>query len=107
MMDFIVNNINILGFLTGDCSVLGNELEEVLNDIFLWIQISVPCLVFVLCLVDMAKAVVAQDEKGMKEAQIHAIKRIIIGIVIFFVPIIINILLEIAGLATGTCVIGG
>lgn len=106
-MEFLIGKINMLGLIVGKCSMLGSELTEILNEIFTWIQIATPCLVLVLCTVDMAKAVISQDDKGIKEAQSHAIKRIIIGVAVFFVPIVINLLLDFASLATGTCQIGG
>ena len=106
----IINNLNILGIFTNitDCdSVLGPDLTSVLQDIYGAIQIAVPILVILLCSVDIARAVIAQEEKDMKAAQAKAIKRIIIGLVIFFVPLIIDVLLDLVGLASGTCNIGG
>lgn len=106
MIDFIITNVNIL-LITGDCSILGTEFQKILNEVFNWILIAVPALVVVLCSIDLAKAVVAQDDKAIKNAQSSAIKRIIIGVVIFFVPLVLQILLDFAGIATGTCGIGG
>ena len=113
MIDFFMNNINILEvfekiYENQNCTtVLGVELQELLNDVFTWIQIAVPCIVFALCSVDMAQAVISQEEKSVKTAQSRCIKRLIIGFAIFFAPTLINILLLIAGAATGTCNIGG
>ena len=102
-MEFLMNNFYLLA---SDCNILGDSFHSLLQDIFVMIKIAVPCLVFVLCIVDFSKAVIAQDEKTMKEAQNHAIKRIIIGVVIFFIPTLINILLDLAGNISGTCNIG-
>lgn len=99
-MNFLLRNINMLA---NSCGMLGPKMTDLLEMIFKWIQIATPCIVLVLCIVDMAKAVIAQDDGAIKKAQGHAIKRIIIGVVIFFVPIILNILLDLAGL-TGTCI---
>ena len=110
MFDLIIGNLNILGILTNitDCkSVLDEELISVLQDIYRAIQIAVPILVILLCSVDIVRAVVAQDEKDMQAAQAKAIKRVIIGLAIFFVPLIIDVLLDLAGLASGSCHIGG
>lgn len=106
MIDFLMNNLNVL-LITGDCSILGAEFNSILKEIFMWVQIAVPILVVVLCMVDMAQAVISQDEKGMKTAQGKAIKRVIIGIAIFFVPVLLEIVLDLAGIATGVCGIGG
>lgn len=106
MMNFIISNINILGILPSECWILGQTFYDELQYIFRAIQIAVPCLVVVLCSVDMAKAVIAQDDKAVKKAQGDAIKRIAIGTAIFFVPMLIDILLGFAGLVTGTCNLG-
>ena len=106
MMKFIINNLNEL-LITGSCSVLGTEFKSILNEVFGWIQIATPCLVILLCSVDFASAVISQEEKNMQAALSKVVKRVIIGVAIFFVPIIVDILLDLAGIATGTCGIGG
>ena len=106
MIDFLMNNLNVL-LITGDCSILGTEFNSILKEIFMWMQIAVPILVLVMCMVDMVQAVVSQDEKGMKTAQGKAIKRVIIGVAFFFVPVLLEIVLDLAGIATGVCGIGG
>ena len=102
--------IQILGIFTNvtNCeSVLGKDLTAILKEIYQAIQIAVPILVILLCSVDIAKAVIAQDEKDMQAAQARALKRVIIGVAIFFIPIILDVLLDLADLTTGTCHIGG
>ena len=106
MMKFIINNLNEL-LITGSCSVLGTEFQSILNEVFGWIQIATPCLVILLCSVDFASAVISQEEKNMQAALSKVVKRVMIGVAIFFVPIIVDILLDLAGIATGTCGIGG
>lgn len=112
MIDFIMNNINILDSYWGglpsasDCSVLGKEFTNVLNDIFTWIQVATPCLVLVLCCTDILKAVIAQEEKDMKVALSRTVKRVMVGVAIFFLPMLLNFILYMAGIASGTCKIG-
>lgn len=93
-MNFIIKNANILD----ECGIFTKDMYNLLSDWYGYILIAVPCLVFVLCIVDLAKAVTAQDENAIKKAQSDAIKRVIIGVVIFFIPICVNIAL---GLVTG------
>ena len=102
----MINNINILGIFISDCNILG-DLTPVLQDIYRIVQIGVPILVILLCSVDVARAVIAQDEKDMQAAISHSVKRVIIGLAVFFVPIILDVLLDLIGLASGTCSIGG
>lgn len=106
MIDLFMSNFNSL-LITGECSILGTEFAKILKEVFMWIEIAVPCIVIALCSVDMVKAVASQDEKGMKQAQSNAVKRLIIGVAIFLVPIVLDVLLDIAGIASGTCHIGG
>ena len=106
MMKFIINNLNEL-LITGSCSVLGTEFKSILNEVFGWIQIATHCMVILLCSVDFESAVISQEEKNMQAALSKVVKRVMIGVAIFFVPIIVDILLDLAGIATGTCGIGG
>lgn len=111
MKNFIINNTNILwGFPTkGNCTILGQgkgSLSDILIEIYDVILIAVPILVIVLCTVDIAKAVIAQDEKDMKAAQAKAIKRLIIGVAIMFVPLLLDTILKLAGIGSGVCHIG-
>lgn len=102
--------LQILGMFTNftDCgSVLGPDLTSVLQDVYRAVQIAIPILVILLCSVDMVRAVVSQDEKDMQAAQAKAIKRVIIGMAVFFVPLILDVLLDLVGIASGTCGIGG
>ena len=106
MINIIMENLNTL-LITGDCSILGSKLAEKLKYIYTAIEITVPVLVLLLCTIDLVKAVIAQEEGEMKKAQSRVIKRITIGLAIFFVPLLTDVILDIAGIATGTCGIGG
>lgn len=106
MISMLLDSMNILVAST-DCSILGKEFTEILNEVFNWIQLIVPTLVIVLCSVDCANAVISQDEKAISGTTNKIIKRVVIGVAIFFVPMLLNILLKLAGIATGTCGIGG
>lgn len=55
------------------------------------LKIFVPIILVVLGMLDMAKAVMANEEKEMKEAQKRLIKRVIYAIVIFFVVAIVQL----------------
>lgn len=101
----LINNIYI-NILDVDCSILGDELQEILNEIFLIIRICVPIICVVLIAIDILGAVTSGDEKNMKDAQSKAVKRLIIGVVIFFIPSVVNLILQWAGFALGTCGIG-
>ena len=58
------------------------------------LQIAVPIGLIVMGTIDMAKAVIAGDEKKMKEAQKPFVKRIIAAVIVFLIPIIVNMILS-------------
>ena len=111
MLTKFIYNTNILGIIINKSSacndVLSADLQAVLKDVYTALMIIVPLLVIFMSTVDIFRAVVAQDEKDMTAARGRAIKRVIIGMATFFVPIILDIVLELAGIASGTCGIGG
>ena len=78
------------------CEVLiSDNLRELINKAMTYIRIAVPILLIGLIIVDFATAIFAESDDKMKKAQSKVIKRIIIAIVIFFVPTLINLLFNI------------
>lgn len=61
------------------------------------IQIAVPIILIVMGTIDLVKALVAQKDDQMKKAQSTLIKRVIIGVVIFFVPMVIKFVIGMLG----------
>ena len=58
------------------------------------LQLVVPIGLIIMGTIDMAKAVIAGDEKKMKEAQKPFIKRIIAAVIVFLIPKIVNMVLS-------------
>lgn len=84
----------------GSCNDLFDaSIIEIINDILKYPRYIVPALVLVLGTVDFFKAVVAQKEDEMKKAQMTFIKRVIIGVMVFLVPVFINAIIWLANLA--------
>ena len=75
--------------------LISDNLREIINKIMTYIRIAVPILLVGLIIVDFATAIFAESDDKMKKAQSKVIKRIIIAIVIFFVPTLINLLFNI------------
>ena len=86
------------------------ELRDMINDIMNMIRIAVPILLIGLITYDFATAVFAGADDKINKAKSRAIKRVIIAIVIFFVPTLVNfvfnIVNEVWGTNFGTCNIG-
>lgn len=53
-------------------------------------KIIIPIVIVLLAILDLGKAVMAGDDKEIKEAQKMLIKRIIYGVVIFFVVTVVQ-----------------
>lgn len=78
-------------------SVCTDEISEVVGlakMVIKVLQLVVPIGLIIMGTVDMAKAVIAGDEKKMKEAQKPFIKRIIAAVIVFLIPIIVNMVLS-------------
>lgn len=87
------------------CSgILGNtKFHQYLVDILNAIRIIGVAMVIVFSTMDFTKALIAQDSEALKKASQTSFKRLMIAIVIFFVPIILNILLSLVGIS-GICI---
>ncbi len=102
----MINNFNILiefFKFSDNCDVLGDEFISILNDAWGIIMVVVPIILVVMIILDMTKAITAGDEKDIKSAQKNAIIRIVIGVSIYFLPMIVNAILHLAGIGSGTC----
>lgn len=102
MIDFIINNFDLLA--AAKCTLFSPEEYKIIHKFYVIILIATPIAVLALCTVDMAQAVIAQDDSGIKKAQGRAIKRIIAGVALFFIPVLLNVVL---GALSGDINFGG
>lgn len=73
-----------------------NSLHSMINTIMDYVRILVPILIILLGTVDLAKAVIAGKEDNMRKAQWDFAKRVLIGVAIFFVPLLVDVIMELA-----------
>lgn len=88
--------LDALLFLTKDESTacIDGSLLNIMRLVRLVIkvlQIAVPVGLILMGTMDMAKSVIAGDEKKIKEAQKPFVKRIVAAIIVFLIPYIVNI----------------
>ena len=76
-----------------------SSVIELINDILRYPRYIVPAIVIVLGTLDLFKAVIAGKEDEMKKAQKTFIKRVIIGVCVFLVPLLINAIIWLANIA--------
>lgn len=102
-IDVNVNCESLFDSKTGEYSI-----RELINEVMQYPRIIVPIMIIVLGILDLSKAVIASKEDEMKKAQSKFIKRVIIGVAVFFVPLFVNVIMDLAdivweGLGYTTC----
>lgn len=73
----------------------GKQIFSFLGQLVDIIMIVVPIILIIMGTIDFVKAVIAQKTDEMKKAQNTFIKRVIIAVIIFFVPAIVTFLISI------------
>lgn len=92
----LVDRENLDIYPVVDCeTLLGEDLIKKINSYLNIIKIAVPIIVIGLGIADFTKAIFAGEE-DMKKAQKQFIKRLIIAILIFLTPTLVNLLLSLA-----------
>lgn len=80
-----------------DCDdLLGSELADILHGFVNAIKILIPIVLIVMGIVDFTQAIFGSKEDEMKKASSRFIKRVIIAVVIYFIPSFLNVLLSVA-----------
>lgn len=80
-----------------DCSeLLGEDIAGWLNVIWNLVKIGIPIVLIGIGILDFVQSVFSGKEDSMKKSQGKFIKRIIIAVVIFLIPTILELLLNIA-----------
>ena len=87
-------------FLLDEAAQFCSETSNIWRLIGIIINISkivIPIIIIILATLDLGKAVMAGDDKEIKEAQKMLIKRIIYGVVIFFVTTLVQAVFNLVG----------
>lgn len=71
----------------------GKKIFSFIGQIFDIIMIVIPIILILMGTIDFIKAVISHKDDEMKKSQNAFIKRIIIGVAIFFVPVLVNFLI--------------
>ena len=72
-------------------------IPKTIHIIYLLIQIAIPILLVVFGLIDFIKAIISSKEEEIKKGQQIFIKRLIAGILVFFVFAIVKLVISFAG----------
>ena len=80
-----------------DCEdLIGDDLRNKIGEYLKIVKLIVPILLIVFGIIDFTKAMFASDEEKMKKAQKDFATRIVIAIIFFFVPTIVDLILGLA-----------
>lgn len=94
VLSFLANNASNKAVTSDLCTGGVADVVALAKMVIKILQIAVPIGLIVMGTIDMAKAVIAGDEKKMKEAQKPFVKRIIAAVIVFLIPIIVNMILS-------------
>ncbi len=88
--------IDVDNSLTYSCGTIGLEfngmIPYIVASIVTIIKIVVPILLIIFGMIDLVKAVTAGKEDEIKKAQTVFIRRLVMGILVFFVVVIVQML---------------
>ncbi len=101
--------LNLLSFLDNQPAVDASsfcsdtaQLWKLVGTLINIIKIVIPVIIIVLAMLDLGKAVMAGEEKEIQAAQKMLIKRLIYGVVIFFVVTIVQTIFNLIGAGPGS-----
>lgn len=102
------NNFLALDIQILDCnSLLGDPTDEnsvawLLQQVFNFVKIIGPILVVVLSSIDFAKVIISSDDEAMGKAGKKLGSRLVLAAMLFFVPLLVEVLLDLFGF-TSVC----
>lgn len=76
--------------------LIGEDLQKILKNIITLLRIIIPIILNVFGVIDFGSAIFAGDEEKMKKSQKKFITRLIIGVVIFLIPSLLKLILNIS-----------
>ena len=84
-----------------------NSVAWLLQQIFTFVKVIGPILVVVLSSVDFIKVIAKGDDDAMAKAQKKLFTRLVLAVLLFLIPTLVEVLLDLFGLTTNsTCGIG-
>ncbi len=96
---FIMPSVSALNIAScdsaiGSSTIIDSKIPEMVHSIVTIIKVAVPILLVILGMIDLVKGVVAQKEDDMKKGRSMFIKRLISGVLVFFVFTIVQLIIS-------------
>ena len=73
------------------------EIWQIIGKLINVVKIVIPIIIVLLAMFDLGKAVMAGEEKEIQAAQKMLIKRLVYGVIIFFVVTIVQVVFNLVG----------
>lgn len=73
-----------------------NSLAYLIDQVLGYVRVIVPILIILLGTLDLAKAVIASKEDEIRKAQSIFIRRVLIGVAVFFIPLLVDVIMWLA-----------
>lgn len=86
-----------------DCEAWGDVRQDFQN-IFDFCKIVIPLLIIGFSAYDFIKAITNKDDKGVKKAFTKLMKRLVYAVIFYFLPVILNFVLELAETNSNVCI---
>lgn len=94
-----------LGDPEGNCkaTILGNPEDEesvawLLKKLFTYLKILGPMIIIIMSGIDFSKAIINGDDETLQKCYKKLITRLVLAVVLFFIPTLVEVLLELFGL---------
>lgn len=82
--------------ISGTCAKVPDKIFEVVSMIVTVMKFGIPVLLIIFGMLDLGKAVVASKEDEIKKGQQMFIKRLISAIIVFFVVVFVQLVVNVA-----------
>lgn len=90
-----------VGAVGGACDGLEPVIKIIKYGILKYVCILIPIGLLLFGVFDLGKAVIASDEKEVKAAQSRLIKRVIYAVLVFLVPQLVSLIMNVVAIGVG------
>ena len=90
-----------VGTVGGPCDGLEPVIKIIRDGILKYVCILIPIGLLLFGVFDLGKAVIASDEKEVKAAQSRLIKRVIYAVLVFLVPQLVSLIMNVVAIGVG------
>lgn len=102
-MGIITFETKVFAASTTQCNQL-SDLKVDLQNLFNFLKILLPLLIIGLSIMDFIKAITGDKDRELKKTFKRFVKRLVLAVLFFFLPVLINLLLDIFMIDSSVCI---